>query len=142
MVVTKVRTSPIQDAATRACVDRIVSEAPPLTAAILDKVGHIMNGDHTEARVSSPEREQVRRELWDAEEALRKANLALKDAMAGCQGCGLTHKVHTLQKNKGLGYHDFAPMTPDETIAVIELHKPKLAEAERAVAKANEKSEA
>lgn len=118
-------------------IDRVVASFPPLTNAQIDLIATLLNGGRRPTeRFESPERIKALQELRNAEEALRKARQAMQDEMVGCQGCSLTEKVHGYQKNHGLGYHDFVPMTPDETIHVIELHKPKLAEAEEAVASA------
>lgn len=125
------------DTATKEYVERVVASCPPLTPAQKDLIASLMHGIRISPEcVDSPERIKAVQNLRNAEEVLASARQAMQDEMVGCQGCGLTEKVHGYQKNHGLGYHDFVPMTPDETIHVIELHKPKLAAAELAVASA------
>lgn len=113
-------------------VARTVAQAPPLTPSQMVKIGSIMRGqsvDMSMLRVD-PEIIAAQREREAAEAAVIEAKEAMRRAMDGCHGCGLSRSAHAAQKTYGMGYHGFVPLTPDDIIDVALAHKGQILEAE------------
>ena len=113
-------------------VSRVVSEAPPLTPEQADRIASIMQGRTYATSTATPERPEVSA-LREATAKLAGSRRAFAEALAGCQGCGLSEKVHGFQKNYGTGFHDFVALTPADVITVAKFHGKKIAAAERAL---------
>lgn len=118
-------------------VAKVVAEAPPLTPAQIDRVWTLLHPTSPlhPSRAHVPERPEVKA-LREAEAALIAAKRAFADALGGCQGCGLSAKVHGYQKNYGTGFHDFVALTSADVIGVAKVHGRLIAAAERALEKA------
>lgn len=119
-----------------AYVEKVVAEAPPLSPEQADRIACLLRGVeanfHPIVRVEHPEVLALR----EAEANLAKVRKGFPDALAVCQGCDLAEKVHYFQKDYGIGFHDFVPLSPDDAIKVARAYKRKITAAERALEKA------
>lgn len=103
-----------------AYVARVVAEAPPLSATQAHRIASLLGGGAHESGAVSPEVEARRA----ADEALSKAQARFRADLVGCHGCGLPLSAHRMQKEHGMGFHDYMPLTAGDTIKVATRHQP------------------